>query len=38
MKSIYKWVDDEGIKFKEMTFVEMYQLAYENDGILFICH
>lgn len=38
MSYVYKWRDDEGVKLKEMSFDEMYNLAFKNENILFICY
>lgn len=38
MNYVYKWRDDEGVKFKEMSFSEMYDLANKNENILFVCY
>ena len=31
MSYVYKWRDDEGVKLKEMSFDEMYNLAFKNE-------
>ena len=33
---LFKWYDDEGMKFKQTSFSNMYQLAKVNEDILFI--